>query len=114
LIDKNVLGIAHQADPKYIKLVWWYSILEDKLEGYDLTQVEKHASSKFTIRDNDFNKCARGKVIEFRDKNYLLIWTAGYTGYSKSILEKIYSKVSRKFNIDYIIDESAQEILKEK
>lgn len=114
MVDINVLGVAHQADPKYIKWVWWYSILEDKLEGYDLTQVEKHTSSKFTLIDNDFNKCARGKVIEFKEKFYLLIWTAGYTGYKKSILERIYDKVNKKFNIDYIIDESAQEILKEK
>lgn len=112
-IDINVLGVCHQADPKYVKWVWWYSILEDKLEGKDLTEVEKHASSKFTLVNNDFNKCARGKVILFKDKYYVLIWTPGYQVYPNSILEKIIRKINRDFNIDHVINENAQEIFKE-
>lgn len=113
MLHIDVLGIAHQANPYYIKWIWWYSILEDKLEGKDLTEVEKHASSKFTLVNNDFNKCARGKVIFFREKCYVLIWTPGYTLYSNNIIEKIIEKLKKKFNIDYIIDESGQELLKE-
>ena len=111
MVDINVLGIAHQADPKYIKWVWWYSILEDKLEGKDLTEVEKHASSKFkNIINNDFNKCARGKVILFKGNYYLLIWGPGYRDYSIDIIERIKNKIEQRFNINYVINESGQEL----
>ena len=108
MVDINVLGVAHQANPEYIKWVWWYSILEDKFEGYDLTEVEKHTSSKFTLANNDIGKYARGKVVLFKGYYYLLIWTPGYKRYAASIIERILEKINQDFIIDYVIDESGQ------
>lgn len=111
MIHNCILQIAHQADPKFIKLVWWYSILEDKFEGYDLSKVEKHSSSKFTLTNNDTTKFARGKVVLFNDKYYLMIWTPGYHLYPVGIIEKIKFWVDKDFDINYIVDEQGIDLL---
>ena len=49
MIHANVLNVAHQANKKFVKYIWWYSIEQDRLEGYDLVEVEKHSNSKFTL-----------------------------------------------------------------
>jgi len=110
MIDKDVLGVAHQANAEYVKYIWWYSILEDRFEGYSLSEVDKHASTKFKLYDTGFKKCARGRVVLFKDKYYLLIWTPGYNVYTNDIIERIVGKVSQVFTVDYVIDESGQEL----
>jgi hypothetical protein len=108
----ELLGLAHRSDPEYVKWIWWYSIVEDRLEGYDLSHVEKHGSSKFTLITNQYDKCARGRVVLFKGKFYLLIWTPGYIGYSDLVIEKIRRRVEDIFKIDYVIDECGNDLEK--
>lgn len=105
------LGLVQSIDPKKVKWLWWYSIPEDKLEGYDLFTVDKHASSKFDIIKESTHSCIRGKIIKYQNKYYNLLWTSGYNLYPKSVLEKIHEKVNKIFEIDYVVNESGQEIL---
>jgi hypothetical protein len=84
VVDIGILGVMHLADEKYIKYIWVYDILGDRLEGFVPPEVKKHGTSKFKL------KGARGKVILYKDKYYLSIWTVGYTGgYSDDIVERI-------------------------
>ena len=100
----------HSTNKNIVKWLWYYSLLEDKLEGYDLTEVEKHGDLKFTLSRRGEFRCIRGKVIFFQNQYYLLVWTPGYQAYPTSVVEKVLERIEEKFDISYIINEAGDDI----
>ena len=108
---KDVLSIIHSPDPNKVRSIWWYNVLEGRMEDYSLLEVEKHNDSRFTTaKQKSETGWIKGRILGYENKLYLMIYSIGYKAHPTFLVERIIQIFSKKFLIDFVINESGESL----